>query len=323
MSQRTRVGVLRGGPSSEYEVSLKTGSAVLANLDQNRYESKDIFIDRSGMWHLYGRPIAPERAINQLDVVFLALHGTFGEDGQVQRLLERHGVPFTGSRSLASALAMNKVMAKHVLRDTGVRMAAHRTVSYDDLTPELTFELFRTFPQPCVIKPLASGSSVGVGIAMNFDEFVTALERGFMESDTIMLEEFISGIEATVGILEKFRNESHYALPDIEIRPHKGRSFFDYEAKYQGASEEICPGRFDAATKQELARVARLVHQTLNLSHYSRSDFMVGKRGIYFLEVNTLPGLTEASLLPQAVHAVGVPFPAFLDHLVGLARIHR
>ena len=323
MSQRTRVGIIRGGPSSEYDVSLKTGAAVLGALNRDRYDVHDLFIDRTGTWHSRGKPVEPDRAIRQLDVAFLGLHGTYGEDGQIQRLLERHRIPFTGSGSLASSVAMNKAMTKHVLRDAGIRMPAHRTVSWDDLSPQLALELFRTFPQPSVIKPLNSGSSVGVSIARTYDEFLEGLELGFTTCDQLLLEEYVKGTEATVGILESFRDDPYYAMPEVEIRPAAHKTFFDWEAKYDGAVKEICPGTFPLATKNELARLARLVHRTLNLAHYSRADFIVTPRGPYFLEVNTLPGLTESSLLPQSVSSVGIPFPVFLDHLITLARAPR
>lgn len=313
------VGVLRGGPSSEYEVSLKSGSAVLEHLPKEKYDSRDIFIDKQGTWHLRGRPIQPSRALGQVDTVFVALHGNYGEDGKIQRILESHKKPYTGSNALGSALAMNKAQTKQRILPLGVKTAHHRIVTFDEVTPQFVHGLFRAFPQPCVIKPLASGSSVGVTVARSFEDLVRGLERGFLESDTLLVEEYIPGVEATCGVLENYRNESLYAFPEIEIVPNKEQGFFTYDAKYNGCSQDICPGRFDRSTKELLSDYARKIHTQLGLRHYSRSDFIVSPKGVYFLEVNTLPGLTPTSLLPQSIAAVGCSFPDFLDHLVTLS----
>jgi D-alanine-D-alanine ligase len=316
---KIRTGVLRGGPSSEYDVSLKTGAAVLEHLPRDRYEPIDVFIDKRGVWHQRGRPIDPSRALSHLDTAFLALHGEYGEDGTVQRMLESHGVPFTGSKSMPSALAMNKMLAKERMKAHGIKTPFARVVHSVTVSPLLIHELFRSFPQPAVIKPLASGSSVGVTIASSFPEFERGIWAASEVSDRIMLEEYVRGTEVTCGVVESFRGEKLYSLPEIEIVPHNGRTFFDYDAKYNGASHEICPGRFTPETKQQIAHLAKSVHNALDLRHYSRSDFIVNKHGIHFLEVNTLPGLTPASLVPQAVAAVGASFSEFLHHLVQLS----
>ncbi len=314
---KVRVAVLRGGPSSEYEVSLKTGATVLAQLPEAKYEPREVFIDRNGYWHVRGLQVEPHQAFQNVDVAFIALHGKYGEDGIVQRLLERHSIPYTGSGPLASAVSMNKVLAKEHVAGVGVRTALHRVLTRD-VTEQGIAKLFRAFPQPSVIKPLDGGSSVGVVVARDYHTFVNGILDVLEHDEQVLIEEFILGVEATVGIIEGFRGEKYYALPPIEIVP-KARPFFDYEAKYAGASEEICPARFSVKLNKELEGLARTVHRTLGLCHYSRSDFIVNPRGIYFLEVNTLPGLTETSLIPKAVGAVGAKLPDFLDHLVTLA----
>lgn len=319
MSNKTRVGVLRGGPSSEYDVSLKTGAAVLEHLPKNTYDPIDIYIDKEGAWHQRGRPVTPQRALSQLDCAFIALHGSYGEDGTVQKIIRAHGTPFTGSDALPSSVAMNKAMTKERLTSCGIKMAYSKVIRSADVTSTLIHELFRTFPHPCVIKPLASGSSYGVSIARTYRELFDGLVTAAECTDRIMLEEYIPGIEVTCGVIQDYRGESLYTLPEIEIVPHASCGFFDHAAKYEGKSEEICPGRFTHEIKDEIAHLARTVHQALDLRHYSRSDFIIGKRGIHFLEVNTLPGLTPESLLPKAVAAVGCSFSEFLDHLVQLS----
>lgn len=315
---KTRVGVLRGGPSNEYEVSLQTGGAVLEHLPSDVYEAKEIFVDRSGTWHMRGLPMEPARALSQVDVVFNALHGEYGEDGTVQRVFETHGTPYTGSDALSSAVSMNKVLAKERAQGVNVRFAHHRILLREEMSERAMVDLFRSFPMPAILKPIDGGSSVGLCLVCSFQELVRALEDIFAENERVLIEQYVQGKEATVGVIDGFRGEEHYALPAIEIVPTKN-VLFDYAEKYDGHAQEICPARFRPDTNKELERLARDIHKALGLRHYSRSDFIVTHHGIYFLEVNTLPGLTPASLLPKAVAAVGSTLPEFLSHLVGLA----
>ena len=321
-AHKTRVAVLRGGPSSEYEVSLKSGEAVLKNLP-SKYEGIDVFISKEGVWHVHGIEKSPAEALKHVDVAFVALHGQYGEDGKVQRILEHIGIPFTGSKAFESAIAMNKHHAKGALAriKDKVKFAAHKLFTRDEIREKGAHEIFRLIPHPSIVKPAAAGSSVGVTIVRSFFDLESALEKALEHSDSVIVEEFIEGREATCGVLDDFRGEKHYALLPIEIIPHAASPFFDYEAKYGGQSQEICPGNFDEATKRAIQEASRAVHRELGLRHYSRSDFIVHpKRGVFFLEVNTLPGLTTESLIPKSVHAIGSSLPEFLDHVITIAR---
>jgi D-alanine-D-alanine ligase len=313
------VAVLRGGPSSEYDVSLATGQSVLRHLDEDTYHTLDVLITRDGVWHLRGMPVEPKRVAQQSDVVFNALHGAYGEDGGVQKVLESLHIPYTGSRALPSAAAMHKAVAKNYLNAHGVKSPHHVVFPVSHDMHERIVELFRTFPQPSVIKPVNAGSSVGVTVARNFTEFESGIVSAFQHASTLLIEEYIAGREATCGVIDAFRGEDTYVLFPIEIVPAKKDAFFDYHAKYSGTTDEICPGRFSAAEKEEIQRIARFAHQSLGLRHYSRSDFIVSPRGVYFLEVNTLPGLTEQSLVPKALAAHGASLPEFLKHVINLA----
>jgi D-alanine-D-alanine ligase len=323
-AHKTRVAVLRGGPSSEYEVSLKTGETVLKNLP-SKYEGIDVFISKDGRWHVHGLEKKPADALKHVDVAFVALHGQFGEDGKVQRILEHLGIPYTGSESLPSAVAMNKHLTKGALgrlKDK-IKMAAHRIFSREEVEEKGAHEIFRLIPHPSVVKPLSAGSSVGITIVRTFFDLESALKSALEHSDTVIIEEFIEGREATCGVLDHFRDERHYALLPIEILPSS--HFYDYHAKY--VSEEtryMIPGGFSEDIKRQIQEAAKAVHQELGLRHYSRSDFIIHpKRGVYFLEVNTLPGMTSHSLIPKSVEAVGSSLPDFLDHVITLAREGR
>lgn len=316
---KKKVGVVRGGRGGEYDVSLKTGANVLKNMPK-QYEGIDVLLTKDGTLHIHGAPVTLEELMHSVDVVWNALHGEYGEDGQFQRELNRAGILYTGSDAIPSALSMDKTRAKEVLTTAGIKMPAHIVLEKDGTAPEkLALELFRTFPQPSVVKPLANGSSVGVSLARTHQELARALVRAFAVSPVVIVEEYISGKEATVGVIDQYRGESLYALPPVEIRLPADKELFDYEAKYTGIADEIAPGNFSQKEKDELLDIARTAHAALGLRHYSRSDMIVSPRGIYFLEVNTLPGLTEHSLLPKALSSVGSNLPEFLDHVILLA----
>jgi D-alanine-D-alanine ligase len=333
MTHRIRVGVLRGGPSSEYEISLNTGGVVLAALRgplADRYSPRDIFIDQTGKWHIDGMPVNQYDIAHRFDVIFNALHGSYGEDGKVQQMLEVHGIPFTGSGSLASAVGMNKNLSKNAFKSHGLKTPHSREIPSSAIIGDVQAvarELFTSFPMPAVIKPMSAGSSVGISIVRTIADIAPALTIAAKHGDSVIIEEYIAGREATVGVIEGFRGQELYVLPIIEIRPET--AFFDYEAKYAGAQKggpaeateiEIVPATFTAKIKEELAGLAKKAHQALGLRHYSRSDFIISpRRGIYILETNTLPGLTQESLIPKALRAVGSDTHELVDHLLSLA----
>lgn len=318
---KIKVAVLRGGPSSEYEVSLKTGAGVLANLPSH-YIGTDVLIDKKGVWHIDGVPFKPHNLPKRFDVAFIAMHGEYGEDGTVQRLLEELHMPFTGSGSLASAIGMNKSLAKKAFEREGIKTPVSKVIAKDDYVPELTAaEVYKTFPQPSVVKPCSGGSSVATSIAHTIHELEEALRKGFEVGEKVIIEEFIKGREATCGVLEDFRDKDFYPLLPIEIIPKK-QTFFDYEAKYSSevGAEEICPGNFSKEESQTIQELAIKAHKAIGARHYSRSDFIIHpKRGIYCLEINTLPGLTPQSLLPKAMVAIGSSYSELLDHVLRLA----
>ena len=240
------------------------------------------------------------------DVVFLGLHGACGEDGRIQAALDLMGVPYTGSGYLGSAIAMDKDLTKQLASAAGVRTPKWRMVYYDRAD---TLKQAADIGLPCVVKPVDSGSSIGVAIAHTQDELTAALETNRPLGRAIV-EQYIKGREIDVGVLKG------RSLPSIEIIPKKG--FYDYVNKYQaGATVEICPSPIDPATEAELGRMALKVHNLLGLKGYSRSDYMVDERGdVYFIEMNTLPGMTPTSLMPQEAAAVGIDYKALCQMIV-------
>jgi D-alanine-D-alanine ligase len=318
-----RVAVLRGGPSEEYDVSIQTGASVIRALDPHRYEVVDVVISKQGDWLLRGVRREPRDIFHMVDVVFVALHGAYGEDGTVQRLMDSTGVKYTGSRAFSAAIAMHKGLTKDRLETHGVKMARHMLVSKDALQNVVgaATAIAALFGPRYIVKPVSGGSSVGTIFAESPVMLEQALRTSLEVYDQVIVEEYVEGKEATCGVVEGFRDRKHYALPPVEIR--RATPVWGYEAKYDGSVEEVCPGNFSREEKEEIERIALLAHDTLGLSHYSRSDFIVAGDGVYFLEVNTLPGLTPTSLLPKALEAVGCSYAAFIEHLLHLAFTHR
>ena len=323
--KHARVAVLRGGPSEEYEVSLKTGSSVLTALKEKVASLSDVIITKQGDWLQDGR-IKPREVILQgVDVVFLALHGSFGEDGEIQRYLQRYNIPYTGSRSLPSAIAFNKDLTKKTLatHQLPFLLPAHQIVTRNDID---SLELFVTsiknsFGPEYILKPNTSGSSVGIQLLRTPDLLHESLSVLLQKYEQILVEEYVNGREATCGVLENFRDTELYAFPVVEIIPPSSVDFFSYNAKYNGETDEICPGNFSYHERDLIQESAKIVHQKLQLSQYSRSDFIVRNGKVYFLEVNTLPGLTPQSLFPKAAAAVGLSMSDLVELLVRTAKI--
>lgn len=318
----TRVAVIRGGPSNEHEVSIRSGQHALESLDRQLFLPIDVVITKSGEWLRNGRSRSPEEALSGADVALVMLHGEYGEDGGIQRELERHGVPYVGSEPYAAATALHKAMAKDHVRRAGILVPKHMVVGRSALsdTASMARSIVALFGPRYVVKPVRGGSSLGVHFAEHELDLAQALYRVLVDHEQALVEEYIEGIEATVGVIEGFRGVSRYALPPIEIRsPH---TIFDYDARYGEVDHSVCPSSFAHADKRELERLAILAHDALSLRHYSRSDFIVARDGIYFLETNSLPGLTERSLMPKALHAVGSSTKDFLSHVLTMA-LHR
>ncbi len=316
---RIRVGVFRGGPSGEYEVSLKTGGSVISVILKHfpeKYQVRDIFISRDKVWHMDGLPATSRQVFKDIDVAFNALHGVYGEDGKIQQIFDNFKIPYTGSGVASSLLAMDKSLSKETFSRAGLKIPRGIVLSGDKSPRESAIEVLNAIGPSWVVKPASLGSSLGVSIADNFKDLVSSISSAFEYSQKILVEEHIRGREATCGIVENFRGKEYYSLPVVEIIPANGHFFFDYSAKYGGKATEICPSGFNRSIKEEVERLSILAHRTLNCSHYSRSDFIVSDKGIYILETNTLPGLTAESLLPKSLEAIGLSMPNFIDHLI-------
>ena len=309
---------MRGGPSSEYDVSLRTGENVLRNLDRDKYIPIDLLLTKDGEWVMGGVQQSFSNIVPHLDVVWNALHGAYGEDGKIQQLFEKFGIPYTGSRALSSAIGMHKGLAKDRFVEYGLTVPHGDIVLEGANIADAAFEIYRNRQLPLVVKPVTGGSSIATTIVYSLEELGDAITLAAKYGD-VLVEEFIAGQEATVCVIDGGVKGEFLVLYPIEIVPPSTKPFFDYETKYDGSTEEICPGRFTLATHSLLRDLAVKAHKSIDARHYSRTDFMISPKGIYTIEINTLPGLTSESLFPKALSAGRVEFSDFLEHVLSLS----
>jgi D-alanine-D-alanine ligase len=285
---KLKIGVLLGGSSQEREISLRSGEAVFKAL-----QSLKLNVVKIDPAHDLEKQLADQ----PIDLAFLVLHGTGGEDGTIQCRLDALGIPYTGSGSSASACAFDKFLTKMKLVANGIPTPTFALIDSQD-----ALEVLERFRFPIFIKPLQEGSSIGVELIENLAEFKKKIPQAFQRYGKLLVEERIVGRELTVGILR------HEALPVIELKPR--RAFYDYEAKYtKGMTEYLVPAPLDPALSKKIQVLSLEVHDKLQLLDFSRVDLMLDqKNNPFVLEVNTIPGFTETSLLPKAAECVGIDF---------------
>ena len=304
--QRKKIGVLMGGPSAEREVSLNTGKAIVAALQEKNYNVVGIDLDPAHF--------VQQLQEHQIDIVFNALHGLYGEDGKLQGALEMLGIPYTGSGVLASAMAMDKAVSKRLFQSAGIPTPRYQLLKRREGMGEAILNgILDEFEVPFVVKPSTHGSTIGLTIVQEPEELAAALEKAFNYDSEVLVEEFVDGSELTVGILGGLQPE---ALPIVEIVPYSG--IYDYHAKYtKGATEYFVPARVDEATTRLTQEVALAAFKILGCSGIARVDVRLDPSNHpYVLEVNTIPGMTATSLVPKAAAAVGMSFPELCERIL-------
>lgn len=291
-----RIAVVLGGHSKEREVSLRTGTAIFNSLSNAGYNVQRIDPKEEGLSRL---------SSENFDVAFLALHGNGGEDGQIQGFLESVGLSYTGCDVLASAICFDKIRTKQVLKN------------YDVLTPafeEIIGSTTKTsLPLPVIVKPSREGSTIGMTIVKEEGQVEAAIALARQSSSDVLIEQFVKGSEVTVSVLDG------QAFPSVEIVPRSG--FYDYQSKYtSGATDYFCPGRFDPEVEKKLSATSEMIYKALHLKGAIRCDYILDEKGhAYFLEVNTIPGMTETSLLPKAAKAAGLSFLELCEAILSSA----
>lgn len=321
--KKIKIGVLYGGPSSEREISLLTGQAVFDHLDRAKYVPTLIEMTKDNKFILLSKN--KKRLVDfankdrkLFDVIFIALHGSPGEDGAVQGMFETLGIKYTGPNTLSSALCMNKVYAGLMYQ---VWKLPHP--EFIDITAKYwkkyKKEILRAINDkvgyPCVVKPVDQGSAVGVSIIKTESELVKAVNKTIKKFPWLLAQRFVKGKEATCGILEK-KGEA-FALPPTHILPQKGK-FYDYKSKYAvGGSTHICPADFPEEINNQMQDYAVKAHLALSCRGMSRTDLFYGDDGkVYVIETNTIPGMTATSLFPEAAAKAGISFVQMLDLII-------
>lgn len=298
-----KIAVLMGGPGSERDVSLATGHGVAKALRSSGAEVFEVDV-RDENFEL------PKEA----EIAFIAIHGTFGEDGQVQRILERRGMPYTGDGIRESEVAFDKIASKRKFEAAGVVTPPWEVIRFGSRP---------TFPLPFVIKPPRQGSTVGVQIVREQNQIENALAEAAKYDRELLIENFVPGRELTIGVL------GAQALPILEIIPKGG--FYDFTNKYPflnpqagGGAEHVCPAKIDEALTRRIQNLAVRAHRAIGLRVYSRVDVLLPERGEpTVLEVNTIPGMTEASLLPEAAAAAGINYTDLCWRIIELSRARQ
>ena len=298
-----RIGVLMGGLSAEREISLKSGKAVFDSLKSSGLEAIALEVREETKEEI--KRLVKEAAI---DIVFVAMHGGFGEDGRLQHILEKIHMPYTGSAEKASRIAMDKIASRRLFEKAGLRVPLCKQIkkkSKDQSCGSLSY--------PLVVKPSAQGSSIGISFVVQPSKLRQAINVAFQFGGDVLIEEFIKGREVTVSVVDA------KALPIVEIIPKKG--FFDFQSKYEkGQTEYVVPACFDPVLTKRIQQDAVMATKALGCRHLSRVDLIIkGDRTPYVLEVNTIPGMTETSLLPKAAQAAGISFNQLCQRLIELA----
>jgi len=300
-----KIGVLMGGLSGEREVSLRSGENCFRALSSLGYDV--VRIDAM-------RDVGMRLAKAEVEVAFLALHGRFGEDGTIQGLLELMGIPYTGSGVLASALGMNKVAAKKVVRQSGIPTPDYCEIGPQETAVEAARQVIDELGVPVMLKPVEEGSSLGVAKCKTETELARDIDIGRREFGRVFAERFVSGTEITVGVIE--RDGEAITLPTLELVPKN--EFYDYEAKYtHGMTEFFIPARLDPAVAREAESLSLAAFEAIGCRGVARVDFMVPSDGIpLFTEVNTLPGMTDLSDLPAQAAAAGIGYPELVETIL-------
>lgn len=319
LSDALRIGVLRGGPSSEYDSSLESGKHVLQELRET-HEPLDIFISKDGRWHSRGVERPAHDILRHVDVVFNALHGAYGEDGSVQNLLEYHGIPYTGSDKLSSAIAMNKFLSKTRAARLDIQTPVHVLIRRDDDIRQKSAEVFASIPHPLVVKPVNGSSSLGLYVVQSLSDLSAALDILLAAYPAVLVEEYISGREVSCVTVSGLRGIETYVFPAVEIRYPSDVPVWTNALRRDAATRIAYPSTLLPAESTEVMAAAQAVHQGLGLSHYAQSDFIVSpRRGVYFLETNTLPRLAPGSIVHESLASTGISLRELIHHSLSLA----
>lgn len=318
------VAIIMGGYSSEYKISLKSGEVVYNHLDSTKYNLYKIHILTEGWFYVDSQnnrftvdkndfSVTVNNQKIHFDVVFNAIHGTPGEDGLIQAYLKLLNIPQTSCNYYQSALTFNKRDMLSVLKPYGIKTAISYYLNKGDVID--ADQIIQRVGLPCFVKPNKSGSSFGISMVKESDLLQSAIDKAYIEDDEIIIESYLKGTEVSVGVI-KYKDQT-VVLPMTEIVSEN--DFFDYEAKYEGKSSEITPARISEEEKAKVEDVAKRIYTILKMDGFSRSEFILVSGEPFLLEMNTVPGLTTESILPQQAREAGISLNELFDNAIELA----
>lgn len=313
-----RIGILRGGVSDEYDISLKTGAAVQRALHEAGLEAVDMLLDKHGVLHIKGIPADLETAKQSVDLVWNALHGRFGEDGQVQKLFEEYGIPYTGATSDVAQLAFNKQSAKEHVKELGINTPPSILVipEGNESVSEVTQKIYRSFAPPWVLKPLSGGGSSRTYFAYTPLELSQFVDEAISQGDAFIIEQYVYGREAAVGVIDHFRERDPYVLPVVEIASPK-QGILTHGMRTGEEEYARLHGGFTTDERQVLSDLAKKLHAHFGARDYSQSEFIIDKRGKpWFIEFDTQPHLTDNAPFLVALEAVGATLQDFVQSII-------
>jgi D-alanine-D-alanine ligase len=313
-----RIGILRGGVSAEYDISLKTGANVQRALYDAGLEAVDMLLDKEGVLHIKGIPADLETAKDSVDIVWNALHGDFGEDGQIQTLLDQYDIPYTGSNAAVAQLAFNKQSAKEHAKELGIDTPISLLVipEGNESVSEVTQRIYKTMAPPWVLKPLSGGGSVRNYFAFTPLELAQFVEESISHHEPFIAEQYIAGREAAVGVIDHFRDQEPYVLPVVEVAS-PSRGTLTNETRTNSENYARMKGGFTTEERDVLSKLAQKLHTHFGAKDYSQSEFIVDKRGKpWFIEIDTHPHLTNNAPFLVALESVGATLQEFVKSIV-------
>ncbi len=340
-----KVGVIRGILNKQTQASLESGGRILSLLSNSKLKEKykpvDIFIEEGEKWYLNGVKIKPDRLRGKIDIAINTIYGDFGEDGKIQKILEKLDIPHIGSSSSVSAFSYDKGTTKKALVHLNIKTPRYALLPayFKDLDSSQNEskeeeqkreyalnkarDIWAKLSPPWITKPLTSGSSLGVRVNNSFEALVFSLIEAADKGISLLAEEFIKGQEGSIITINNFRNKEVYTFLPVEIIIPEGRAFCDNELKNSEEMKIICPGNFKPELSRQIEKVAELTHEDLGLRYYSKIDFIVTKKDIYIIEINSIPDYRENGILDKSLEAVGSNMEEFLLHSLDSVVIKR
>ena len=311
---RKRVAVLRGG-KNHFSDSINSGAFILNNIPEN-FSKIDILVDKDNRWHYNGLPKKPENILNQIDFVWNSLYGSEGESGFMQNFLKTHGIKHSSSPVVSSFFSQNKQIAKDLFLKNGIKTPTYKTIKKDNLTKSYLYEIFSHIPHPVIVKPLLGSLSHKIYISHTFGELQNAIEKIFQHYDSALVEEYIKGHEVSIGLIDNFRGESNYVLTPVLLKSKENE---DFSVFHHNKNYDYFLNTFNYEEINQIKNTIIKAHNLLKTKNFINANIILHpKRGLFLIEVDTNPHLTENSPFIYSLEALGIKPNHFIEHIISI-----